>query len=127
MLLETSQIFSNAWQSSLSFEILPFSFVSHIFVPLSALSPPPPYPRNYARFKIAFLILMPVMFATALVPAWIWLRGASLAFGFGFFGQPVIDRGLQLFVEKVPDWQVKLDIRKWVCFALVDRYLVGRY
>jgi hypothetical protein len=78
----------------------------------SALSPPPPYPRNHARFQIAFLILMPVMLAIALVPAWIWCRGASFGLGFGFFGQPIIDRGVKLFVEKVPDWKVKLDIRK---------------
>jgi hypothetical protein len=52
------------------------------------------------------------MFATAVIPAWVWLRGASFAFGFGFFGQPVIDKAIEVFVEKVPDWRVKLDIRK---------------
>jgi hypothetical protein len=78
----------------------------------SALSPPPPYPRNWAQVKIAGLILLPTMFATAVIPAWVWMRGASFAFGFGFFGQPVIDKAIEVFVEKVPDWRVKLDIRK---------------
>lgn len=79
--------------------------------PRSALSPPRPYPKNHAREKLAGAILLPIMLAFAVVPAHIWSQAASFAFGLGFFGQPLLIRAGKKFVEVVPDWQDKLDMR----------------
>lgn len=77
----------------------------------NALSPPPPYPPNTARYKIAGAIFVPLILATAFVPAWIWHRASSFSLGFAFFGQPLIDRGIEFFITHVPNWQELLDLR----------------
>ncbi|GAA6041850.1 hypothetical protein JCM8097_004506 [Rhodosporidiobolus ruineniae] len=77
----------------------------------NALAPPKPYPPYRAREQIAAKILAPVALVFAVTPAWLWARIAAFGFGFGFFGQPLIWRGLDLLNEKVPDWQDKLDLR----------------
>ena len=86
----------------------------------SALKPPPPYPPmiNMARYKLAGAILLPILLATAFVPSWIWARGASFTLGFLFFGQPVIDRGIKIFVQKVPNWQEYLDMRNSLLYGV---------
>jgi hypothetical protein len=38
--------------------------------------------------------------------------------GFLFFGQPIMDRGLALFIEKVPDWKEKLDMRNSLLYGV---------
>lgn len=77
----------------------------------NALSPPKPYPKYQAREKLAGAVFVPIAIVFAVVPVKWWARIASFAFGFAFFGQPIIIRGVKLFVEKVPDWQEKLDLR----------------
>jgi hypothetical protein len=82
----------------------------------SALSPPPShvYPRYYAREKLAAAIFLPIGLVFAIVPAHVWAQVASFSFGFAFFGQPLMKRGMAKFVELVPNWQdylVLLDLR----------------
>ncbi|SCV70551.1 BQ2448_3313 [Microbotryum intermedium] len=77
----------------------------------NALSPPRPYPRTNARYKLAGAILAPILLVTAFVPAHVWARVSSISFGIGFFGQPLLKRAGRKFVELVPDWQEKLDLR----------------
>ncbi|GAA5892908.1 uncharacterized protein JCM6883_007510 [Sporobolomyces salmoneus] len=77
----------------------------------NALTPPKPYPQHHARERLAASIFLPVAVVFAVIPIQWWARLASFAFGFMFFGQPLIIRGVKLFVEKVPDWQEKLDLR----------------
>lgn len=78
----------------------------------SAITPPRPYPRNQARAKLSGAILVPILLVTAVVPAHWWAQLASLSFGIGWFGQPLLIRAGKKFVELVPDWQEKLDLRK---------------
>lgn len=77
----------------------------------NALLPPQPYPQTLARYKLAGAIGVPLILVTAFVPAWIWHRLSSFALGFGFFGQPLIDRGIKFIQEKVPNLPELLDIR----------------
>lgn len=78
----------------------------------SALSPPVPYPDALARFKIAGAFLIPPMLLLHFVPAWMFGRAATFGFGFGFFGQPLIKKGIKKFIKAVPNWQEYLDLRK---------------
>jgi len=73
---------------------------------------------DMARYKLAGAILLPILLATAFVPSWIWARGASFTLGFLFFGQPVIDRGIKIFVEKVPNWREYLDMRNSLLYGV---------
>ncbi|SGZ27607.1 BQ5605_C026g10139 [Microbotryum silenes-dioicae] len=77
----------------------------------NAVSPPRPYPHTDARYKLAGAILVPILLVTAIVPAHVWSRVSSVSFGIGFFGQPLLKRAGRKFVELVPDWQEKLDLR----------------
>ncbi|KAK4701207.1 hypothetical protein P7C70_g5032, partial [Phenoliferia sp. Uapishka_3] len=77
----------------------------------NALSPPSYYPPNQARAKIAGALWVPILLIFAVVPAHWWAQIASFAFGAGFFGQPILIRAANKFVELVPDWRDLLDIR----------------
>jgi hypothetical protein len=52
------------------------------------------------------------MLVAAFVPPAYLLRGASFGLGAGFFGQPLIIRGVKEFMRRVPNWQEYLDLRK---------------
>ena len=45
------------------------------------------------------------------MPAHVWAQAASFGFGLAFFGQPLLIRAAKKFVERVPDWQDRLDMR----------------
>ncbi|GAA5864200.1 hypothetical protein JCM1840_006699 [Sporobolomyces johnsonii] len=77
----------------------------------NAVNPPKPYPPYKAREKLAGAVFVPIALVFAIVPAQVWARIASFGFGFAFFGQPILIRAAKIFVEKVPDWQEKLDLR----------------
>ncbi|KGB74623.2 hypothetical protein CNBG_0461 [Cryptococcus deuterogattii R265] len=77
----------------------------------NALSPPGPYPDSFARFKIAGAFLIPPAILLTFVPAWVFGRLATLGFGVGMWGQPLIIKGIKKFVEAVPNWQELLDMR----------------
>ncbi|WVF71771.1 hypothetical protein IAT40_006579 [Kwoniella sp. CBS 6097] len=77
----------------------------------NALSPPLPYPDSYARFKMAGAFVVPIMFLFTFVPPWIFARSATFFFGVGMWGQPLLIRGAEKFVELVPNWQELLDMR----------------
>lgn len=90
-----------------------FSLIPPIFRPstTSALSPSPVYPHNQAAIKIASLILVPILLASAIIPAHIWSTIISFSIGIGFFAQPLLIRAAKAFVKLVPDWQERLDLR----------------
>ncbi|GAA5950814.1 hypothetical protein JCM21900_002026 [Sporobolomyces salmonicolor] len=77
----------------------------------NAVNPPKPYPPYKAREKLAGAVFVPIALVFAIVPAQVWARISAFGFGFAFFGQPILIRAAKIFVEKVPDWQEKLDLR----------------
>lgn len=93
-----------------SLEVFPCAYAN--LVVHSALSPPRCYPKNHARSKIAGAVLTPILLVTAVVPVHLWAQVASFAFGIGFFAQPILIRSAKTFVQIVPDWQERLDLRK---------------
>lgn len=46
------------------------------------------------------------------VPAWVFGRAATFGFGVALWGQPLLIRATKEFVERVPNWQELLDMRK---------------
>jgi hypothetical protein len=43
-----------------------------------------------------------------------FMKATYAGVGFGFFGDPLIWRGLDLLNKKFPNWQKLLEIRKYV-------------
>jgi len=79
----------------------------------NALSPTPPFPKNTARLKLAGL-LVPILILSAFVNVYIVTKAAQFFIGAGFFGDPLMQRGLAWLNKHVPTWEEYLDIRKYV-------------
>ena len=82
---------------------------------LSALSPTPPFPRETARYKLAG-VLVPILAVSLLTGSAVFMKATYAGVGFGFFGDPLIWRGLDFLNKKYPNWQKLLEIRKYVRF-----------
>ncbi|RVD85497.1 uncharacterized protein DFL_003818 [Arthrobotrys flagrans] len=79
----------------------------------NALSPTPPFPQRAPRTRLA-AILVPVLLISLFVNPYMIIKSAGFGFGFTFFGQPVIDRGIKLLNRKFPHWQKLLELRNTI-------------
>ncbi|KAI9654048.1 MAG: hypothetical protein M1831_005565 [Alyxoria varia] len=77
---------------------------------VNALSPTPPFPRQAPRLRLASLIV-PLLSASIFITSYMYMKGVMFGVGFGFFGDPVIARGIALLNERVPNWQKLLELR----------------
>lgn len=79
----------------------------------SALSPTPPFPQEALRLKLAG-VLVPAVAIGLLTTSAMFMKMTTAGIGFGFFGDPLIWRGLDLLNKNFPHWQKLLEIRKYV-------------
>lgn len=79
----------------------------------SALEPTAPFPKEAGRLKLAG-VLVPAVAVALLTSSAMFMKMTTAGVGFGFFGDPLIWRGLDLLNKKVPDWQKYLQLRKYV-------------
>ncbi|KXJ89315.1 hypothetical protein Micbo1qcDRAFT_212684 [Microdochium bolleyi] len=79
----------------------------------NALSPTPPFPENTVRVRLAG-ILAPLLLVSLFTSSYMFTKGATFGVGFGFFGDPIISRGLALLNRKFPNWQKLLELRNTV-------------
>ncbi|KAI9659915.1 MAG: hypothetical protein M1821_001267 [Bathelium mastoideum] len=79
----------------------------------NALSPTPPFPQNTARLRFAAL-LVPVLGISLVVTSYMVMKGITFGIGFGFFGDPIIQRGLGWLNHTFPNWQKLLELRNTV-------------
>ncbi|KUI59727.1 hypothetical protein VP1G_06943 [Cytospora mali] len=79
----------------------------------NALSPTPPFPKNTYRFRLALLVV-PVLCMSMFVTSYMVVKGTTFGVGFGFFGDPVISRGMELLNRKFPHWQKLLELRNTI-------------
>lgn len=78
---------------------------------VSALSPIPPFPKNTYRIRLAGLVA-PIFVVSLFVTSYMFMKGVTFGVGFGFFGDPIISRGLDWLNRTYPNWQKLLEIRK---------------
>jgi len=78
----------------------------------SALSPTPPFPKQRARLKLAG-VLVPAIAISLLVTSSMFMKMITFGIGAGFFGDPIVMRGITLLNRKFPHWQKLLEIRKY--------------
>lgn len=75
------------------------------------MSPPPPYPETYARFKLAAVAFMVPVMALHFIPAWMFGRAASFGFGAALWGRPVISKIITFIPRIAPNLKIVLDPR----------------
>lgn len=80
---------------------------------LSALSPTPPFPQDTHRLRLAGLIV-PLLAMSIFVTSYMFMKGLTFGAGFGFFGDPIIQPGIELLNRKFPNWQKLLEIRNTI-------------
>lgn len=79
----------------------------------NALSPTPPFPKNTYRFRLALLVV-PVLCMSVFVTSYMATKGTTFGIGFGFFGDPVIAKGMELLNHQFPHWQKLLELRNTI-------------
>lgn len=83
----------------------------------SALSPTLPFSRLTPCLCLAAL-LVPACLLTACTPLYVFSKLAGLGVGFGFFGDPIIRRGLAILNRNFPHWQKVFELQKQVASGL---------
>lgn len=76
----------------------------------NALSPTPPFPLDTPRLKLAGC-LAPLLLISMFTSTYMFMKMNGLFIGFGFFGDPLIWRGLSYLNGEFPNWQKLLEIR----------------
>ncbi|KAF2789517.1 hypothetical protein K505DRAFT_253221 [Melanomma pulvis-pyrius CBS 109.77] len=79
----------------------------------NALSPTAPFPKDRYRLRFAALVA-PLLITSIFVTSYMFTKGLTFGVGFGFFGDPIISRGLDLLNRKFPNWQKLLELRNTV-------------
>ncbi|GME28298.1 hypothetical protein GTA08_BOTSDO05863 [Neofusicoccum parvum] len=76
----------------------------------NSLSPTPPFPRDIYRLRLAALVV-PLLAMSIFITSYMFIKGVTFGVGFGFFGDPIISRGLTWLNSTFPHWQKILEIR----------------
>ncbi|KAL1857911.1 hypothetical protein Plec18167_001685 [Paecilomyces lecythidis] len=75
----------------------------------NALSPKPPFSR-YAPLRLAG-VLLPAFLGSLVTSSYIFVKMSTFFVGFGFFGDPIISRGMSMLNHRFPHWQKLLELR----------------
>lgn len=75
----------------------------------NALSPTPPFSDD-KRLQLA-AIFAPLLLLSLFVKASHVMKGSTFTIGFAFFSDPLMQRGIEILNEKIPDWPKYLEIR----------------
>ncbi|WPH02793.1 Hypothetical protein R9X50_00566100 [Acrodontium crateriforme] len=76
----------------------------------NALSPTPPFPQDVARLRLAGVIV-PLLAISLVTTSYAFCKTTTFGIGFGFFGDPIIQRGLAWLNRKFPHWEKILELR----------------
>ncbi|KAH8732264.1 hypothetical protein GQ44DRAFT_640674, partial [Phaeosphaeriaceae sp. PMI808] len=74
------------------------------------LDPTPPFPKNKYHYRLA-TVVAPLLLISLFVTSYMFTKGVTFGIGFGFFGNPIIIRGLDFLNRKIPNWQKLLELR----------------
>lgn len=75
----------------------------------NALSPTPPFPAT-KRYQLA-AIIAPLLLLSLFVQDAQVVEGTTFTIGLAFFSDPLMQRGIKLLNEKIPDWPKYLELR----------------
>jgi hypothetical protein len=57
-------------------------------------------------------VIVPILGVSLFVTSYMFTKAITFAIGFGFFGDPIISRGLDWLNRTIPNWQKLLELRK---------------
>lgn len=75
----------------------------------NALSPTPPFHQNN-RLQLGACVL-PLLLASLFIKSQHVVKGSTFFGGFAFFSDPLLQKGIKILNEKIPDWPKYLEIR----------------
>ncbi|KAJ9253027.1 hypothetical protein DTO207G8_4328 [Paecilomyces variotii] len=75
----------------------------------NALSPKPPFSK-YAPLRLAG-VLLPAFLGSLVTPCYVFVKMSTFFVGFGFFGDPIIRRGMTMLNHRFPHWEKLLELR----------------
>ncbi|ERF69387.1 hypothetical protein EPUS_05932 [Endocarpon pusillum Z07020] len=75
----------------------------------NALSPTPPFPHTH-QYRFAGLVAPLFLISFFVKPAHV-VHGTSFVFGLAFFTDPLLQRGIKLLNQKIPDWPKYIELR----------------
>ncbi|KAL6232063.1 hypothetical protein BDW75DRAFT_243323 [Aspergillus navahoensis] len=70
----------------------------------NALSPTPPFPKTTPRLRMAGVLASGLLVAF-LTSSYVFMKMTTFFVGLGFFGDPLIQRGIQYLDRKYPHWK----------------------
>ncbi|KAJ9663591.1 hypothetical protein H2201_005552 [Coniosporium apollinis] len=76
----------------------------------NALEPTPPFPKDLHRLRLAAVVL-PMFAGSIFISSYMFMKGVTFGAGFGFFGDPIIRRGLEWLNKNYPNWMKLLELR----------------
>lgn len=79
----------------------------------SALSPTPPFSMMTPRLRLVG-VLVSGLLAAILTSSYVFTKMSTLFAGFGFFGDPFIQRGIQYLDREYPHWKELSQLQKYV-------------
>ncbi|KAK3951626.1 hypothetical protein QBC32DRAFT_314735 [Pseudoneurospora amorphoporcata] len=79
----------------------------------NALSPTPPFPQDTHRLRLAILVI-PLFGLSLFVTSYMFVKSLTFGVGFGMFGDPVIQSGMEYLNRVVPDWKKLLELRNTI-------------
>ena len=79
----------------------------------NALSPTSPFSKLVPRLKLASLVAPGIAVSLA-TSSYMFMKMNMFFIGFGFFGDPLIQRGVELLNKEFPNWQKLLEIRNTI-------------
>jgi hypothetical protein len=106
-----SQILTRRWESKSMAFFYDFQDLELTFL-TSALSATPPFPRWSPRLRLA-AVLGPACLVSLMTSSYILMKLTTLLFGFVFFGDPVIRRGIIYLNRRFPKWQKIIELQKY--------------
>ena len=76
----------------------------------NALSPTAPFPRDVYRLRLA-AVVVPILAISIFVTSYMFVKSITFGVGFGFFGDPIMQPGLDWLNRTFPNWQKLLELR----------------
>lgn len=64
-------------------------------------------------------ILVPILGIAIFLSSYVFVKSITLGFGIGFFGDPLIWRGLDWLNQNYPNWKKVIELRKYVSCSAV--------
>ena len=78
----------------------------------NALSPTPPFPHS-PRYRLAALVV-PLLLVSLITTSYMFMKANEFIIGAAFFSDPLMQRGIKILNEKIPDWPKYLEIRNTI-------------